>query len=139
MCTGYNVESYNNSTFITIDSSKSGIRNTDSSQWTNIQKDIKNTSSNNVFIIMNSSLDNFTDNEEVQFWIDMMCDLRRETNKNIWVLHKGQYSDYSMERGIKYIGINNSTKLEEMPTNTNYILITVNGKNLSYEIKNVWE
>ena len=130
---------YKNSKFISIDCSKSGIRNSDSTQWVNIQNDIKNAKADNIFIVMNNSLDNFSDNDEVSFWIDMLCDLRREFNKNIWVLHYGIYTDYSMERGIKYLGINNATNIDEIPNNTNYILITVNGKNLSYEIKNIFK
>lgn len=139
ICDGYKKNVIENSTFITIDCLKSGIRNTDSSQWTSIQEDIKKSKSDNIFIIMNNSLDNFSDSEEISFWIDMLCDLRHETYKNIWVIHKRNYTDYSMERGIKYLGINNATILEDIPSNTNYILITVNGKELTYEIKNVFE
>lgn len=140
ICNKYSKTDFKNSTFITVDCINSGIRNTDSSAWIKIQDDIRQSNSNNIFIIMNNSLDNFSDNNEVKFWIDMLCDLRREVNKNIWVLHKGSYTAYSMERGIRYIGINNDTiSADEIPQNTNYILITVNGKNLTYEIKNVFK
>lgn len=137
---GYSTQDYKNSTFITIDSSKSGIRNTDSNQWVTLQKDIRKSNAENIFIITNNSLDNFSDNNEARLFIDMLCDLRREVKKNIWVLHTGNYTDYSMERGIKYLGINNNTTdASEIGSNTNCILITVNGKNLTYEIKNVFD
>ncbi|MBQ9266884.1 MAG: phosphodiester glycosidase family protein [Clostridia bacterium] len=139
LCNRYNKTVFNNATFITINSKNSGIRNTDSTQWTKVQEDIKSAKTDNIFIVMNNSLDNFSDNEEAKLWIDMLCDLRREVNKNIWVIHKGSYTDYSMERGIKYLGINNTSKLDDIPGNTNYILITVNGKILSYEIKSVFQ
>lgn len=138
--TGYDTKDYKNSTFITVDSSNSGIRNTNSKQWITLQKDIKKSDAENVFIITNNSLDNFSDNDEARLFIDMLCDLKREINKNIWVLHKGNYTDYSMERGIKYIGINNDVSdASEIGSNTNCIFITVNGKNLTYEIKNIFE
>ena len=89
---------------------------------------------------INYDSDNFSDNNEARLFIDMLCDLRREVKKNIWVLHTGNYTDYSMERGIKYLGINNNTTdAFEIGSNTNCILITVNGKNLTYEIKNVFD
>lgn len=136
----YSAQDYKNCTFITIDSSNSGIRNTNSNQWVQLQKDIKDSDSENIFIVMNNSLDNFSDNEEAKLFINMLCDLRREVKKNIWVLHKGNYTDYSMERGIKYLGINNATTdSSEFADNTNCVLITVNGKKLTYEIKNVFD
>ena len=139
ICNNYSKTDFNNSTFITIDCSKSGIRNTNSEEWIRVQNDIRNSKKDNVFIVMNNSLDNFSDSKEVTFWIDMLCDLRRETNKNIWVLHKGNYTSYSMERGIKYLGIGNAKNAENIPSDTNYILITVNGKNLTYEIKSIFK
>lgn len=139
-CSNYSKQDYKNSTFITINCLKNGIRNTDSTQWTNLQKDIKNTKQENIFIIMNDTLDNFNDEAEKRLFIDVLCELRRETGKNIWVLHKGNYTDYSMKRGIKYLGINNETSSpDEILENTNYFLITVNGKELSYEVKNVFK
>lgn len=139
-CSNYSKSDYKNSTFITINCLKNGIRNTDSTQWTNLQQDIKNTKQENIFIIMNDTLDNFNDEAEKRLLIDVLCELKRETGKNIWVLHKGNYTDYSMKRGIKYLGINNDTSSpDEILENTNYFLITVNGKELSYEIKNVFK
>lgn len=138
-CENYKATTYNNSTFITIDASDNGIRNTDSTQWISLQNDIKDSESENIFIIMNTSLDNFSDSAEAQLFIDVLCELKRETSKNIWVLHKGTYTDYSMERGIKYLGINTEiTSPNDILTNTNYFLITVTGKELTYEIKNVF-
>lgn len=138
-CENYKATTYNNSTFITIDASDNGIRNTDSTQWISLQNDIKDSESENIFIIMNTSLDNFSDSAEAQLFIDVLCELKRETSKNIWVLHKGTYTDYSMEREIKYLGINTKiTSPNDILTNTNYFLITVTGKELTYEIKNVF-
>ncbi len=139
LCNGYSKQTFKNSTFITIDSKNSGIRNTNSEQWIKLQRDIENAKTENIFLLMNNSLDNFEDNEEARLFIDILCDLKREINKNIWVLHQGSYTDYSMERGIKYLGINNNiTNVDDIPENTKYILITVNGKDLTYEIKSVF-
>ncbi len=138
-CEKYNLTTYKNSTFIAVNALNNGIRNTDSTQWTNLQNDIKDSESENIFIVMNTSLDNFSDSAEAKLFIDVLCELKRETSKNIWVLHKGTYTDYSMERGIKYLGINTKTSTpNDILTNTNYFLITVNSNKLTYEIKNVF-
>lgn len=140
---GYSQTTYKNSLFINIDSNNGGIRKTNSAQWINFQEDIQKSKSDNIFIVLNSSLDNFNDSKEARLFIDVLCDLRRETSKNIWVIHKGSYTDYTMERGIKYLGINNSTiksdDCNDVAKNTKYIMITVNRKDLSYEIKRLFE
>ena len=140
ICSNYSKQDYKNSIFITIDCLKSGIRNTNSEQWSNLQEDVRSTEQDNIFIILNDSIDNFSDDAEKRLFIDVLCELRRETGKNIWVLHRGNYTDYSMKRGIKYLGINTDiSSPDEILENTNYFLITVNGTELSYEIKNVFE
>jgi exopolysaccharide biosynthesis protein len=138
----YSTVTHKNSLFLTINSLNGGIRKSDSSAWLKLQKDIKEAKTDNIFIVLSSSLDDFTDSLESKLFIDTLCDLRRETGKNIWVIHKGSYTDYSMERGVKYLGINNADikgeDIMDVANNTKYIMITVNGKNLSYEIKNLF-
>jgi exopolysaccharide biosynthesis protein len=138
----YSITMHKNSLFITINSGNGGIRKSDSSAWIKLQKDIKETKSDNIFIVLSNSLDDFTDSLESKLFIDTLCDLKRETGKNIWVIHKGAYTDFSMERGVKYLGINNSDiksdDIMDVAKNTKYIMITVNGKNLTYEIKNLF-
>ena len=92
---------------ISIDLSNGGIRETDYNQWINIQNDIKNSKNKNILILMNGSLDSFTDLNERKLFIDVMCELKRDTNKNIWIINDGEYTDYSMERGVKYLSVNN--------------------------------
>jgi hypothetical protein len=47
-----------------------------------------------------------------------------------------------MERGVKYLGISNadikSEDIMDVAKNTKYIMITVNEKSLTYEIKNLF-
>ena len=70
-----------------------------------------------------------------------VCDIYRATGKNIWVIQKGDNTDYSMKRGIKYLSIASREYLNpevEDVKDTNYILITVNNDKMTYEIKNLY-
>ncbi len=137
----YSVKNYPDVTIITLDISSGGIRATDSNQWLKIQTDIKN-AKKNVVITMNGDLESFQDEDEKQLFIDVLCELRRTTSKNIWVVQTGDNTDYSMKRGVKYLSIAVSNKNEaslETILNSNYILITVNDGKMTYEIKNIYE
>ena len=136
----YNLHELNNCTFINIDISNKGIRLTDSIQWQNFKYDIEDSDNTNIFIILNDSIDNFTDIQERKLFIDTLCELKQTTKKNITVLHSGFYTDFSMERGVKFLGINTKNiTTEKIASNSSYILISVVGDNIYYEIKNIFK
>ena len=139
----YSIKENEEATYITIDVSNGGLRKTDYKQWVYLQKDIKSTSNKNIFILMKGTLESFTDASEKQAFIDTLCDLRRSTSKNIWLIYQGDYTTYSMERGIKHLIIGNEwidkTEPLEVAKNTKCLIITLDGKNLTYEIKNIFE
>ena len=139
----YKFTSYDKFDLITFDVTNGGIRTTDYNQWINIQNDIKNSKNKNIIVLMNGSLDNFTDSNERKLFIDVMCQLRRDNSKNILILSDGAFTDYSMERGIRYLSMNSSNydKLSpiEVAQNSEYLLITIDSNNnLTYEIKKVF-
>ena len=136
---GYDLFEINDATIITLDVSNNSIRLTDSAQWTNFQYDIKDSEKENIFIVLNKPLDDFKDIEERKVFIDILCELNRKLNKNILVLHTGYYTDYSMERGVKFLGINTQNILpENIAKDFSYILISITGNQLSYEIKKIF-
>lgn len=139
----YNKTSFENIDIINIDVSNGGLRNTDYTQWLNLQTDIKKTEKQNILILMKGNLDNFTDDNERKLFIDVMCELRKSTGKNIWIINEGNTTNYSMERGIKYLSVHNKNvnivDPLEISRNTNYILITIEDNKLIYEIKNVFD
>ena len=140
---GYTTKEIENALFINIDVTSGGLRITDHNQWINLQNVIKETSQKNVIIIMNGKLEDFTDDKEKQLFIDTMCELKRNTSKNIWILYDGEDSTYSMERGVKYLSINNNAIDSEEPVEvarkTKYLEITISKDNeLSYEYKKLF-
>lgn len=130
-------------TYVTIDVSKGGLRKTDYTQWINLQDDILDTDNKNVFIFMNGTLDDFTDSAERQAFIDTLCDLRRETSKNIWLVYEGECTTYSMERGVRHLIVGNEwiDKMDPMSVaeNTTCMIISVKENELSYEFVNVFD
>ena len=140
---GCEIKEIENALFINIDVSSGGLRITDYNQWIDLEKSIKEANQKNIIIIMNGTLENFKDKKEKQLFIDTLCDLRRTTSKNIWVIHDGENSTYSMERGIKYLSINNSEINTEDPIEvakeTKYLEITISENNeITYEYKKVF-
>ena len=66
--------------------------------------------------------------------------MQRNLGKDIYVLHTGYTTDYSMERGVKFLGINNKNILpENVAKESSYILISITGDQFYYEIKNIFE
>ncbi len=137
---GYGVKNFKSATIISIDIYAGGIRLTDSNQWLSLQSDIRN-GNKNILIVLNGNINDFKDTAEKKLFIDVLCDLMRSTGKNIWVLQKGDNTDYSMNRGIKYLSIATEEYVEPSVENikdTNYIIITVNDNKMTYEIKNAY-
>ncbi len=141
--TSYGITNYDNLSLITIDVTNGGLRTTDYMQWINLQNDIKNSKNKNILILMKGNLENFTDKNEKKLFIDVMCEIKRNTGKNIWIINEDNYTTYSMERGIRYLSVNNSNYDKNAPIevakNDQYILITIENNNLTYEIKNIFK
>lgn len=135
----YDLIEKNNNIFITLDISNKSLRTTDATQWLNLQYDIKDCENTNIFIILNGSIDSFEDLKERQLFIDVLCQLKKETNKNITVLHSGYFTDYTMEKGIRFLGVNSKNiSFENIANENSYILISIIADNISYEIKNIF-
>jgi len=136
---GYSLLEKKSASFISIDISNNSIRTTNSTQYNSLINDVKNSKNNNIFIILNNSIDNFTDLEERRLFIDILCELKRETKKNILVLHTGYFTGFTMERGVKFLGVNTSNiSPENIAKEYSYILISVVEDNISYEIKKIF-
>ena len=140
--TSYQKNSYQNLDFITIDVSQGGLLKSSADQWLSIKNDIKNSTHKNILILMNGSLDDFADADEKKLFIDVMSDLRMNYQKNIWIISYQNFTEYSMEKRIKYLSVNNTnfnTKEPiEVAENTEYILISASEDEMTYEIKKVF-
>jgi len=136
-----NYNSYQNDdcTIITMDISLNSIRKTDSLQYIKLKNDIDSDKTGNIIIVLNNTIDDFSDLEERNAFVDILCNIKNEKNKNIYIVHNGYYSDFSMERGIVFLGLNNKNILpQNVAKDFSYLLISVTGSNISYEYKKVF-
>lgn len=127
-------------TIITINSNNS-IRQTDFNQWEKLFKDITNTEAN-VFIILNSNLNNFTDNNEKQLLLDTLSTQKEKTNFNYWIINIGEINKCITYNGIKILTLGNSsiskTDINDNLDNYSYLQLYINNKEISYEFKNIF-
>ena len=135
---GYDVFSYDSCTIITMDISQNSIRKSDSTQFKHIEGDIVDDETGNVILVLNNTIDNFEDLKERRVFVDMLCELKRKTNKNIIVVHNGYFQDFSMERGVKFLAVNNSVLDFKNYAKAQYLLLSINNHEISYEYKNIF-
>ena len=135
---GYDVFSYDSCTIITMDISQNSIRKSDSTQFKHIEGDIVDDETGNVILVLNNTIDNFEDLKERRVFVDMLCELKRKTKKNIIVVHNGYFQDYSMERGVKFLAVNNSVLDFKNYAKAQYLLLSINNHEISYEYKNIF-
>ena len=140
--TSYGKNTFENVDIFTIDVSNDGLRKTNYEQWFWLQNDIKNSINKNIIIVMKGTLDSFTDSNERLLFINTLRDLKANFNKNILVIENGPYTEYSMEKRVRYLRINNlgidTSEPIEVAEQTNYIEIDVSKDDMTYEIKRVF-
>ncbi len=131
----YDLLSNNECTIITMDISQKGIRKSDETQYSNLESDIKDDDTGVVILVLNGSIDDFEDEREKKLFVDILCELKRETKKEIVVVHDGSNQDYSMERGVKFLSIKDTNRSDSLIHDARFLLISVKNGELSYEYK----
>lgn len=134
---------YKNSTFITLDDSKNSIRLTNPAQWKWFINELDKVKTDNVFILLPKPIDDFSDPHEANLFHEILTDYRIKTQRNVWVISSGTSNLGKIEKGVRFItaaGIEKSTNNDIVKTldEIKYILITVKGKEITYQIKNLF-
>ena len=88
---------------------------------------------------MSDSPKNFTDKMEGNLFRDILSEYSKTKGTNVWVVYKNVTNSTVTENGVKYFstvgydiaGLNSSNAASK----AKYLLITVNGKEMSYEFK----
>ena len=139
---GNSSSTYKNSTFITLDNTKDGLRNTNSKQWKWFFSELEKIRTNNVFILLPESVDNFSDPYEAKLFNSILTDYRKKTKRNVWVITGGSSNNVTIEKGIRNIS---SSGLDQSTSNivtsidkSKYILVTVKGSEITYQIKSLF-
>ena len=124
-------------TIINLDISQNSIRKTDSTQYAKLQEDVKKDKTNNIILILNESIDKFSDINERMAFLDILKELSLE--KNIIVVHKGFNSNYSMEYGIRFLGINSENVAYTDIENHKILKISINKNIMSYKYEGIYK
>ncbi|KNY29263.1 phosphodiester glycosidase family protein [Pseudobacteroides cellulosolvens] len=135
----YKAMDYKGVRLIQLDTSKKGLRLSDSGQWKWFMDKLNSYTGDNVFIFMSDSPKNFSDKLEGNLFRDTLSEYHKTKGKNVWVIYKNGSNSTITENGVKYFsttgyeltGLNSSNAASK----AKYLLITVNGKDVSYEFK----
>lgn len=135
--TGHGAVSHKNTLFIRLDDTKNGIRATDYNQWIWLKQKLSNPIEKNIVVSLPKEVfgDNgFTDKLEAQLLEEVLLE-QRENGKNVFVITEGQKTEVQVRTGIRYIKLNKSSSNNTSDIfNLEYVLFTVNGNDISYEI-----
>ncbi|MDR7869449.1 MAG: phosphodiester glycosidase family protein [Tissierellaceae bacterium] len=138
----YRTSKHMDTLFINLNSSKNGIRETDSSQWIKLKQDIDNRNESNFVIFLPTPIfggNGFSDKLEAELLHDTLVQAH-DNGKNIIVVHGGNTTSTDLKDGIRYIGLN--TKDLQSPEdikNINLVKFYVNNDKISYELIKVFK
>ncbi|KAB3534179.1 phosphodiester glycosidase family protein [Alkaliphilus pronyensis] len=140
---GYRAEEFENNLFIQMNNSKRGFRATDFQQWPWLINKLNTTEKENIFIVLPSPVwgDNgFSDQLELKLFTETLTK-EAEKGKNIYVLYGGTKAQVKIQDGVRYISTgkyNNDTNISPSE-NYKYIEFNIDGNNVTYELKPLFE
>ncbi len=137
----YTLEKYQDLMFINLNSSKNGIRATDSSQWMNLINDLETINENNIVVFLSNPLfgtNGFTDTLEAELLHEKLLEANKR-GKNIFVVQGSNQTASELIDGIRYIEINNKplSKAEDI-YNISVIEFVVNGSEITYTMDSIY-
>lgn len=138
----YSITKHNDLILFKLDTSKGGIRATESSQWISFIKDLETRSEKNFAIFLPTPIfgsSGFSDALEANLLHNKLVEAR-EKGKNIFVIHGGSGTKSDLIDGIRYIQLNtkpivNADDIYDIST----VEFVINSEDISYEINNVFQ
>jgi len=131
----YNCFSVKGDTFITVPNVDGRIYTGDTSVWTKFKNDVS-LSGKNLFVFLDRNY--ISDNETEIYEFKRILE-EQASSKNVYVFGGGFVNSNTIENGVRYVntaGIFPSVSLEGTSVSyVKYVLITVNGDDVTYEYK----
>lgn len=128
----YGAKDFGNVKIIYVDSSKGGIRTTNSAQWNTILSNIADSQATRIILSLSISPDQFEDKSEKQLLEDVLA----KSGKEVWVVFPGIENRSYMKDGIKYLSANSQTKGISANGNLEpegYYEMVLKGEDLTYD------
>ncbi len=131
----YSCINKNGDTFITLPNVGSQIYTNDISIWTKFSEDVKK-SKGNLFVFLDR---NFISENETEVLMFKKLLEEQASQKNVYVFGGGFVNNSTVENGVRYVntaGFFPSVKIDGTDVSyVKYVLVTVNGNDVTYEYK----
>jgi hypothetical protein len=144
---GYSAFDYKDAAIVRLDNSNGGFRSTDPYQWIWFKERLEIMQNKNIFIFLPKPLtgpNGMSDAAEVKLFKQLLEEHLVKSGKNVFVFYNDAEAKCTVEQGIRYIStpgmnsVNKHTVINDIK-NYKYILLTINGEHITYEIKNIVE
>lgn len=139
----YQSFAHEGNTFITLDNSSGSISGGGFAQWSKFRYDMNTLVGNHVFIFLQKGSISSYETEVNEF--HRIVEQAAANGKQVYVFYGGYKNEISMENGVRYIGtagVFPSIGLKA-PSNSisyvKYVRVTVNGDDVSYEMRRIVE
>ncbi|NLM28522.1 MAG: exopolysaccharide biosynthesis protein [Clostridiaceae bacterium] len=126
------------SRFIQLDMSSKSIRLSAPEQWKWLLEQLDSFEGQNIFLFLESSLDNFSDKKEAELFKDILGNYAKNKFDNVWVFFKGGKNSVELDRGVRYFssaGFDVKGLSAENKDAAKYILVTIMGDQVTYQYK----
>ncbi|MBE7010322.1 MAG: phosphodiester glycosidase family protein [Ruminococcaceae bacterium] len=140
----FSISKTGNNTFITVNNAADKtIFSCDSAQFQKLFDELNASQGGNLFLFLNNA-DISASNTEIKFFKRMLTEASQKCNA-VYVFSGGDKNESVMEDGVRYIttaGITENISLKPSYTSMydiRYYLVTVNGNDVSYELKSLFQ
>lgn len=136
---GYSMKVFNKTTFIQVNDVYGGIRQTDAKQWNYLISEVKNTPNKNVIITLPKPVfgsEGFSDKLEADLFHQILTESK--SNKDIWVVQPGKSNMTTLKDGIRYTYVKDTYTVDNF-LDTQYLLFTINGDDVTYTFENLFK
>ncbi|ACL77694.1 phosphodiester glycosidase family protein [Ruminiclostridium cellulolyticum] len=128
----------NGNRLIQLNTSKGGIRATNTNEWLWLNNQLKTFDGKNLFVFLMEDPIKFNDTKEGQLLKDTLSNYQKETGKNVWVFYKGNSNSSYMDKGVKYVvtaGFDSYGFSDSNKSAAKYAVVKVKGTSITYQFK----
>jgi exopolysaccharide biosynthesis protein len=128
----------NGNRLIQLNSTKGGLRLTNSNEWLWLNNQLGSFKGNNLFVFVQEDPLKFSDKKEGQLLKDILSEYQKKTGKNVWVFYKGYSNSSYMENGVKYVvtaGFDTYGFSDGNKSAAKYAVVKVKGSTITYQFE----
>lgn len=131
----------NGNRLIQLQTTKGGLRSTNTNEWLWFKNQLNTFTGNNLFIFLAKDPLKFDDPKEGKLLKDMLANYKKQNpDKNVWVFYKDSTNSSYMDRGVKYIttaGFDAAGFSDKNKSAAKYVSVKVKGNTITYQFKSI--